>query len=91
MRGTYVRALHDGVDEVVWSGEDRLLLYEADRKGWMGMVGERRHWLMPEDEVACRCYDCRKESENGRGLWWVRNVGPIRDLEMNVPTEKAST
>jgi hypothetical protein len=89
MRGTYVRACNECVDEMVGSGQDGLLLHEADRKGWMGMVGERRHWLMTENEVACRCYDCRKESENGRGLWWVRNVGPIRDLEMNVPTEKA--
>ena len=30
--------MHDGVDEVVWSGEDRLLLHEADRTRWVGVV-----------------------------------------------------
>jgi hypothetical protein len=34
------------------------------------------------NEVACRCYTCRKESNNGKGLMWNRNIGPLRDLEV---------
>ena len=35
------------------------------------------------NEVACRCFTCRKESNNGKGLMWNRNIGPLRDLEVN--------
>ncbi len=35
------------------------------------------------NEVACRCSTCRKESNNGKGLMWVRGIGPLRDLEVN--------
>lgn len=35
------------------------------------------------NEVACRCYTCRKESDNGKGFMWLRGVGPFRDLEVN--------
>jgi len=34
------------------------------------------------NEVACRCYTCRKESDNGKGFMWLRGVGPFRDLEV---------
>ena len=39
------------------------------------------------NEVACRCITCRKESNNGKGLMWVRGIEPwiepLRDLEVN--------
>jgi len=41
---------------------------------------------MTNNEVACRCNACRKESNNGKGLMWNRALGdmfPIRDLEVN--------
>ena len=83
MRGTYVRACNECVDEMVGSGQDGLLLHEAGRTRWMGVV-DQMTYVGPKDNwagastwkgcIACRCTDCRNNSDNGKGLLWIRTL-----------------
>jgi hypothetical protein len=63
------------------------LSFEREGKGELPRKSTNmRGYAMTNNEVACRCNACRKESNNGKGLMWNRALGdmfPIRDLEVN--------
>jgi hypothetical protein len=61
------------------------LSFEREGRGWpQTSINMKGHAMRNKNnEVACRCITCRKESNNGKGLMWVRGIGPLRDLEVN--------